>query len=234
MCACYSCSMQQKHALASSRDACTVWRCCGGWAQLKPQHAGAVGRALMVRQLGLALSLLAVDHSRAALDATHQTLHNHQMFRVVCCWLQIFNPPYVPTPDDEVQSRGLSSAWAGGFKGRRVIDRFMPQLSRVLRCGGQLLLVAVAENDPQGEVQVHYRFAASSISAKGLSPSHASGASAKAARLFSMKATTPANMPYAYADLIATMQATGHYTGAVVRSKQADEETLSIVQLTKL
>ncbi|GFH07885.1 hemK methyltransferase family member 2, partial [Haematococcus lacustris] len=93
------------------------------------------------------------------------------MFRVVCCWLQIFNPPYVPTPDDEVQSRGLSSAWAGGFKGRRVIDRFMPQLSRVLRCGGQLLLVAVAENDPQG---------------------------------------------------------------AVVRSKQADEETLSIVQLTKL
>ncbi|KAL6755177.1 S-adenosyl-L-methionine-dependent methyltransferase [Haematococcus lacustris] len=156
--------------------------------------------ALMVRQLGLALSLLAVDHSRAALDATHQTLHNHQVQGVdliqgdLLSSLQhrspasldmvIFNPPYVPTPDAEVQSRGLSSAWAGGFKGRRVIDRFMPQLSRVLRCGGQLLLVAVAENDPQ--------------------------------------------------DLIATMQATGHYTGAVVRSKQADEETLSIVQLTKL
>ena len=40
----------------------------------------------------------------------------------------IFNPPYVPTPADEVGSKGIEAAWAGGEDGRVVIDRFLPLL----------------------------------------------------------------------------------------------------------
>ena len=47
-------------------------------------------------------------------------------------WL-LFNPPYVPTPDDEVgRGTGIEAAWAGGVDGRRVIDRFLPQMAQLL------------------------------------------------------------------------------------------------------
>lgn len=45
----------------------------------------------------------------------------------------LFNPPYVPTPDEEVNQNGsIAAAWAGGMNGRRVIDRFIPQLVQLL------------------------------------------------------------------------------------------------------
>lgn len=34
----------------------------------------------------------------------------------------------MPTPDEEVERLGVATAWAGGFKGRRVIDRVLPQV----------------------------------------------------------------------------------------------------------
>jgi methylase of polypeptide subunit release factors len=40
----------------------------------------------------------------------------------------IFNPPYVPTPDEEVNGTGIEVSWAGGEDGRIVIDLFLPYI----------------------------------------------------------------------------------------------------------
>ena len=45
----------------------------------------------------------------------------------------LFNPPYVPTEDDEVSGNGIEISWAGGTDGRLVVDRALPQIARLLR-----------------------------------------------------------------------------------------------------
>ena len=60
-----------------------------------------------------------------------------------------FNPPYVPTPPEEVTSGGIAAAWAGGHRGRVVIDRALPALAALLAPGGgEAFIVTVAENAP--------------------------------------------------------------------------------------
>ena len=63
----------------------------------------------------------------------------------------IFNPPYVPTPDEEVERGGIAAAWAGGYRGRKVIDRVLPLVPKLLSPKGEWVLVTVPDNDPQGK-----------------------------------------------------------------------------------
>jgi release factor glutamine methyltransferase len=63
----------------------------------------------------------------------------------------LFNPPYVPTPEEEVGTSDIRAAWAGGHRGRVVIDRALPLVPVLLSEGGVLLMVMLEENDP-GEV----------------------------------------------------------------------------------
>ncbi|EFJ45002.1 hypothetical protein VOLCADRAFT_118512 [Volvox carteri f. nagariensis] len=117
--------------------------------------------------------LLAIDHSPAAVEATRLTLQAHQVSEVEVLavsllgplWdrlrgsvdVMVFNPPYVPTPNEEVEQGGISSAWAGGHRGRRVIDRVLPlvggKLPELLSPRGELFMVTVTENDPQGIIE---------------------------------------------------------------------------------
>jgi len=69
-----------------------------------------------------------------------------------------FNPPYVPTPDEEVPRSqweydrsgcGVNAAWAGGDKGRLVIDRLLPMVGDLLSPSGHFFMVTVLENDPE-------------------------------------------------------------------------------------
>ena len=64
----------------------------------------------------------------------------------------VFNPPYVPTSEEElaeaVAARDISAAWAGGTRGRRVLDRLLPVLGDALAPGGVFYLLGVAENEP--------------------------------------------------------------------------------------
>jgi len=64
----------------------------------------------------------------------------------------IFNPPYVPTPSEEVRGRGIEAAWAGGRHGREVIDRFLPQIPKLLSPSGICYLLLVQDNKPM-EIQ---------------------------------------------------------------------------------
>jgi release factor glutamine methyltransferase len=71
----------------------------------------------------------------------------------------LFNPPYVPTPDDEVAGCGIEAAWAGGRNGRRVVDRFLPQLARLLRKptgnrSGAAYMITVDDNRPDQLAQL--------------------------------------------------------------------------------
>ena len=60
-----------------------------------------------------------------------------------------FNPPYVPTPPEEVTAGGIAAAWAGGDRGRVVIDRALPSIAALLSPGGgEAFIVTVAENAP--------------------------------------------------------------------------------------
>lgn len=68
----------------------------------------------------------------------------HQMVDVV-----IFNPPYVPTPPEEMKGDGISRAWAGGERGREVLDRILPQFKKIVRPSGLVYLVILKANDPK-------------------------------------------------------------------------------------
>ena len=61
----------------------------------------------------------------------------------------IFNPPYVPTPDEEVSGNGIEVSWAGGERGRRVVDRAIPQIAHLLSENGVCYMITVDDNDPE-------------------------------------------------------------------------------------
>ncbi|KAL3793435.1 hypothetical protein ACHAW5_001610 [Stephanodiscus triporus] len=70
----------------------------------------------------------------------------------------IFNPPYVPTPDEDVGSTaGIEASWAGGADGRVVIDRALPQIARLLAYPhGVAYVVVVDDNYPERIMQLMY------------------------------------------------------------------------------
>mmetsp|Transcript_11934 Transcript_11934/g.34219 ORF Transcript_11934/g.34219 Transcript_11934/m.34219 type:complete len:386 (+) Transcript_11934:255-1412(+) len=61
----------------------------------------------------------------------------------------LFNPPYVPTDDSEICGNGIEISWAGGQDGRRVTDRALPQIARLLRRpDGVCYMITVDDNLP--------------------------------------------------------------------------------------
>lgn len=62
----------------------------------------------------------------------------------------LFNPPYVPTPNEEVGSNGIEASWAGGASGRVVLDRALPQIAQLLAYPhGVAYIVVVDDNYPE-------------------------------------------------------------------------------------
>ena len=57
----------------------------------------------------------------------------------------IFNPPYVPSDEKDMESK----AWAGGTMGRETIDRFIEDAPKHLTETGRIQLLVSSVNDPQ-------------------------------------------------------------------------------------
>eukprot|EP00250_Pteridium_aquilinum_P016027 c22903_g1_i2 orf=97-1068(-) len=109
---------------------------------------------------------IATDISEAAVKTTCATLAAHNVNADVLVAdlvtgleshiagavdVLVFNPPYVPTSDDEVGISGITSAWAGGDRGRAVIDRILEVVDTLLSSKGWFYLVTVTANNP-GEI----------------------------------------------------------------------------------
>jgi release factor glutamine methyltransferase len=54
--------------------------------------------------------------------------------------LVIFNAPYLPADDQEMES-WIGRAWAGGATGRQIIDRFIAEAPKYLKDRGKVLLM---------------------------------------------------------------------------------------------
>jgi release factor glutamine methyltransferase len=63
--------------------------------------------------------------------------------------LLVFNPPYVPTSSAELGGAGIARSWAGGVRGREVLDRLLESVDDLLSPTGLLYLVVIKENDPE-------------------------------------------------------------------------------------
>ncbi|CAJ0945817.1 unnamed protein product, partial [Mesorhabditis belari] len=57
----------------------------------------------------------------------------------------LFNPPYVPTESEATTD--IERTWAGGPTGRGTLDRFLPEVPRLLSSQGVFYLVALHQND---------------------------------------------------------------------------------------
>jgi release factor glutamine methyltransferase len=115
-----------------------------------------------------ALLSFVTDVNPRALEVTRQTafqngLTKSQFLELLMCDLAgpllsrlsnsvdiiLFNPPYVPTPDEEVGGSGIEASWAGGKDGCRVIDRSISQIARLVkRPMGVSYMITVDDNRP--------------------------------------------------------------------------------------
>ncbi|RIB10856.1 S-adenosyl-L-methionine-dependent methyltransferase [Gigaspora rosea] len=60
-----------------------------------------------------------------------------------------FNPPYVVTSSEDVNSKNfIERAWAGGIYGREVIDRMLPLANDLLSSNGVFYLLVISDNKP--------------------------------------------------------------------------------------
>lgn len=119
--------------------------------------------ALILGQESYGTQYFATDINPHAVEVTRKTLDAHGVHAEVICTdiasglgtrlqgmvdVVVVNPPYVPTPEEEVGCDGITAAWAGGEDGRSVIDRILPVADKLLSDRGWLYMVTLTANNP--------------------------------------------------------------------------------------
>ncbi|XP_017047544.1 methyltransferase N6AMT1 [Drosophila ficusphila] len=147
-------------------------------AELQPHLCVEIGSGSGVIITALAKKLasfslcLATDINPKACNATRRTaVRNGARLDSIRCNLAdalrpqsvdvlLFNPPYVVTSDEELQTQQFDShvesstdpnlvfSWAGGQDGRRVTDILLKQLDDILSPRGVLYILLLRENKP--------------------------------------------------------------------------------------
>lgn len=117
----------------------------------------------LAKCLGSGCTYISVDINSHAAKATRQTgCQNSVSLEVVNCdlvWpllprilnnvdVLVFNPPYVPTDETEIDAESpIALSWAGGLRGRQVMDRLFPLIPQIMSANGLFYLLIVKEND---------------------------------------------------------------------------------------
>lgn len=119
--------------------------------------------ALILGQEAQGIHYLATDINPHAVRVTQETLEAHGVHAELINTdiasglekslagmvdVMVVNPPYVPTPEDEVGRDGITSSWAGGENGRSVINKILPIANNLLSDKGWLYMVTLTANNP--------------------------------------------------------------------------------------
>jgi release factor glutamine methyltransferase len=103
-----------------------------------------------------AQKVLAIDINPHAIECAYNNAKNHKvldkfetregdLFKVVKPFerfsLIIFNPPYLPSSEEVLDSGWIEKAWNGGPTGRDVIDRFLEDCDKHLSEKGRILMI---------------------------------------------------------------------------------------------
>lgn len=113
----------------------------------------------------------AIDINPHACDVTRRTAHKNGTtlniinmnllngFRPNVIDVLIFNPPYVVTPDEEIDSNEsphdnhfndkIIQSWAGGTDGRLIMDRVFATMNSILSPMGKAYILVIEENKPK-------------------------------------------------------------------------------------
>ncbi|PKA54271.1 hypothetical protein AXF42_Ash000104 [Apostasia shenzhenica] len=119
--------------------------------------------AIMLGKESFGIHYFATDINPHAVETTAKTLEAHGVNAEIICTdiasglggrlagmmdVIVINPPYVPTPEEEVGCKGITASWAGGENGRKVIDRILPVVDKLLSEKGWLYMVTLTANCP--------------------------------------------------------------------------------------
>ncbi|CAH2089301.1 unnamed protein product [Euphydryas editha] len=102
------------------------------------------------------MSLSTALQNKILLDAINMDLVScfvNNKFDVI-----IFNPPYVVTESAECGGCGIEASWAGGIKGREIIDRLLDMIPKYLSPDGIFYLLLIKENIPTEVVQIMFKY----------------------------------------------------------------------------
>jgi release factor glutamine methyltransferase len=153
----------REHGLARSARVLDVFTGSGALAVAAAREGAAEVVAVDVSRRALATAWLNARRNGERVQVRRGDLFApvaHERFDLI-----LANPPYVPSPAEELPRTGAARAWEGGGDGRRLLDRLCDGAAAHLRPGGTVLIV---QSSICGERETLERLAASGLEPRRL------------------------------------------------------------------
>ncbi|MEM3399947.1 MAG: class I SAM-dependent methyltransferase [Candidatus Micrarchaeia archaeon] len=119
---------------------------------------GIVAISTKAHAVGVDISSIAVENARfnARINGKKCSFFVSDLFENVGASFDCiaFNPPYLPTGEEDVVSGPIDLAWNGGADGRKVIDRFIEEFPDYLNEGGCLYMVSSSLCDNEKTIRM--------------------------------------------------------------------------------
>jgi len=136
--------------------------------QLQPDFCVEIGSgsglsiSFLSKELGTSVNCIATDINPEAAYATSRTSNrnNGSVQPIITKYIEgtrlgglvdvlIFNPPYVPTPSEEIGVLPLPASWAGGVNGMEVLTPVLESLDNILSQKGVFYVILEEANQPK-------------------------------------------------------------------------------------